>query len=380
VVYASKQRQHARLDPARVGLDRLNRLDRRVLGPLATILDRDFPACSQDLAASRESLQAGSAEAGPAEQAAVKLDALLKNLGEVQYALLNTPRNGPIVEFRLDYDKNFDPEREPRGEGFDLTKHLARLKERDENKPQPHYLIQMWVEASDGNVEVPTPGVGASKETFTFQVVSENELLNDIAKEEEGLRVKLEEAVAMLQDDKLKLGQVAGEMQSLAGKKPDDYKAVTQLAEDTKDDVAKSGDKVREIFVDYKRILDQMRYARVRKQITSKVETGIVEPLDQALSQEFVQAQEALDDVVASLHGANPDPKTVDVAQEKLDLLIARLSKALESMKAVTTINMIIEKLVKIEKSLRAQNEILDQKYQKLYEDLVNEATKPDKP
>jgi hypothetical protein len=407
----------AGLEAAHTAPEQLARLDRHVLAPLAGALDPGFEASARALTECRKALQTGANDPQPIAAAVAQLDALLKPIGEAHDELLRLPRNGPVAEFRLEYDKNFNPEREPRGEGFDLKQHLPELKERDESKPQRHYQIQMWVEATDGNIErhfpdlpastfalvasgpgpfpaalaafpgrpldIPAPGVAQSKETFTLLVVSENELLNDIAKEEESLRLKLEEAIAMLQDAKLKLGQVQGEMPALAGKKPDEFRALGQVAEETKDDIGRSGDKVREIYSDYKRIVAQMKFARVRKQIVGKIETGILDPLDQAVADDFRQTDDAFGDLVGALHGANADPKTAEVAAQRLDQLIARLNKALESMRQVTTINMLIEKLVKIEKSLRTQGDALAeyerQKILKLYKELEGESGKPEK-
>src|SRR5205823_6050588 len=92
-----------------------------------------------------------------------------------------------------------------------------RLKAGHADDVQPRYRLQLWLEAVDTDVEngkevlKTAKGVefrgnrGRSKETLTFIVVPENELLSEIAKEEDGLYIKLGEQIKRLKDglDKL---------------------------------------------------------------------------------------------------------------------------------------------------------------------------------
>src|SRR5262249_5072296 len=103
--------------------------------------------------------------------------------------------------------RDFTVELEHERESFDLRQQFPRLKVSDERDTQPRYQLRLWLVATDNNVET-GPSVGQSKEKFTFVVVSEFELLAEIAKEEEGLHVKLEDTVTRLKDTQLKLNQV----------------------------------------------------------------------------------------------------------------------------------------------------------------------------
>jgi hypothetical protein len=334
------------------------KLDRRVLAPIDAAV-QEFAAAESAIGSLQQALENRSADAEAVARVKAPLDKLRDQLAQARDGLQKEPAHGPakFKDFKVEPDLNFDPSRgDPRGEGFDLKNHLSFLKERDENKPQPHYRVQVQLVATDNNIEG-TPGVGKSKETFTFLVVSDNELLNDIGKEEESLRLKLEDAISILQDARLKLGRVSVDMQGL--KPADDFRDVTRLTEDTKEDVAKSGDKVREVYTDYKRILDQMKFGRVAPQMIGRVKDGICDPLDLALTREFVQVDEALNDLHTTLRAANPDLKGAEDARAKMDALIARLNKVLDSMRQITTINTLIEKLVKIEKALREEYDLL---------------------
>ena len=90
----------------------------------------------------------------------------------------------------------------------------------DSSDIQPRYRVQVWMEAVDTDIEtgkdvLKTPrGIeyrgnrGLSKEKLTFIVVPENELLSEIAKEEDGLYVKLAEQVNRLKDSLSKLDRM----------------------------------------------------------------------------------------------------------------------------------------------------------------------------
>ena len=77
----------------------------------------------------------------------------------------------------------------PQYEFLDLRERLPDLKVRDDQQFQPRYRLRVTVVATDNNVET-GPGVGPNKEPpFTVLVVSEPELLVEIAKEEEALHL-----------------------------------------------------------------------------------------------------------------------------------------------------------------------------------------------
>src|SRR5207248_6534758 len=98
-----------------------------------------------------------------------------------------------------------------------------------------HYRMRLWVIATDSNIEN-GPGIGQSKERFHFLIISENELLTEIAKEEEGLHVKLEDTINRLKDGRAKLDQVARELPEL---KPDEFSPMARRAEEVMETLLK---------------------------------------------------------------------------------------------------------------------------------------------
>ncbi len=84
------------------------------------------------------------------------------------------------------------PELDPLDSDLPLWKTNPSLKMTDPSRPQPRYQMQLWLEAVDNDLDSdktkdgrPQPHLKVSEEKFTFFLVSENELLTEIAKEEE---------------------------------------------------------------------------------------------------------------------------------------------------------------------------------------------------
>ena len=270
--------------------------------------------------------------------------------------LLSAPPRGTLLK---------DLELDPDMEFFDVAK--LGLKTNDEKAVQPQYLMRLSVVATDNNVES-GPRVGLSKEKFTFLIVSENELLAEIAKEEEGLHLKLEEALNRLKDGQIKLDKVAKEMPEL---KKEEFSPMVRRAEEVEEGVGKSWDSSREVLADYRRILKELRANQVQTGMISKVNDKICEPLDLAISSDFVQAEEALRDFHKKLEAATSDPKAAELAKQRLQQVIARLSDVLSAMGDVTTINKLITQLVQIEKREREEYDRLKELLRKKEEDLL---------
>jgi hypothetical protein len=295
-------------------------------------------------------------------------------VAKLEQALRADPGKGTLLkDFELD----------PDFETFAVSR--LRLKPTDEKAVQPHYRLRLWVAATDNNVEREekgqfAPGVGLSKEKFTILVVSENELLAEIAKEEEGLHVKLEEALNRLKDARLKLDKI---MQELPELKPDEFSPMARRAEEIQEADSKSWDTSREVYTDYRRILKELKANQVRPGMINKVNDKICEPLEAAINVDFVQADEAirefqkkLDEKVASEEAAKQAREALQKlgvpTRERLDKLIARLSDILDNMGDITTINKLITTLLAIEKKERAEHDRLKEILRKREEDLLN--------
>src|SRR5439155_2513730 len=120
---------------------------------------------------------------------------------------------------------------------------------------------------------------------------SENELLVEIAKEEEALHIKLEEAVARLRDARSKLDQVVLEMPTL---KPEEFSPMTRRAEELMETIVKSWDVSREVYLDYQRILREYQVNRVDSRIVDRVDRTICQPLNDIVSQDFDRTDKSM--------------------------------------------------------------------------------------
>jgi hypothetical protein len=217
--------------------------------------------------------------------------------------------------------------------------------------------MRLTVTATDNNVET-GPGVGPNKEPpFVVLVVSEPELLVEIAKEEQALHYKLEDAVTRLKDGKLKLEQVAGQVPLLPDSELPNMALRTQ---EVQEGTGRSRDTAQEVLTDYSRILKEMELNRVMPSLVEKVKGQIILVLEAALRQEFVRAEEALDSYRKELDAnRKPDAATTQLVQRRLDELIDKLTRVLDAMGEVGTINQLITTLREITKQEQDIGEIL---------------------
>jgi hypothetical protein len=237
---------------------------------------------------------------------------------------------------------------QPRFEYLDLREKLPELKVKSELEVQPRYRMKLTVIATDNNVET-GPGVAANKEPpFTVLVVSEAELLVEIAREEESLHLKADDALQRLRETRQKLDKVADDVPSAAA---DQLPTFAQRGQEMLDATSKSRDIIQEVFSDYSRILRELELNRVSAKIVEKVKVEICTPLESALKVEFVNAEEALDNYRKELEaGRRPNTELTGQTKVRLDRLIDKLSQVLGAMGDVTTINKLISALRDIEK------------------------------
>jgi hypothetical protein len=287
----------------------------------------------------------------------------LEPLSKVKEALRQPPHQKLLTDYAIDPDI----------ESFSVAG--LDLKVNDERAVQPHYRLQLWVTATDNNIET-GPRTGQGKERFVLLVVSENELLAEIAKEEESLHIKLEEAVTRLKDSRIKVEKIAEE---LTGIKANEFSPLARRAEEMDDAVVRSWDACREVLTDYKRILKELKVNRVQPGMIAKVSDKICDPLDAAINLEFVNADEAVRDLARKLDSQSSDRQSVDAARQSLDQLVARLTSVLDAMADVTSINKIIEMLVKIEKGERQEYERLQFLLKQKQEEFLDSLSEPKK-
>ena len=292
-------------------------------------------------------------------------------------ALLERLEQGPperaVVDRKMLRDFIVDPD----DDEAKFNVESLNLKVTDDKMMQPRYRLRLWLLATDTNLET-GPRIGQSKEKFTFIVVSEYELLAEIAKEEEGLHLKMDEAVNRLKDGRTKLERVRKELPDL---KPEEFSPMATQLGRIEENLGKSWDSSRDIYADYKRILKELRANRVQPGMINKVNDKIVEPLDAAINLDFVRTDEALRDFHKTLDTKKADPNAADNARAELDKLIDRLEGVLNAMSDVMTINELIRKLQEIDRAEAVEIQRLRKLIEKKTEDILKDAgLEPNKP
>ena len=252
---------------------------------------------------------------------------------------------------------------------------------------QPRYRMQLWVEAVDNDVET-GPHRGTGKEKVTFLVVSENELLSEVAKEEENLYLKLADRVKNLQDNMAKLDRLKEDL-TVATLKPEQLSAMAIRTDELSQTTEKAEGIVGEVLTDYKRILQELITNRVQQAMIDRVDLNICKPLDVALSQDFPRTRGGLAELhkmVESKTGslaARVDlcRTAADEARARLEVLLRNLLGVLDKMQQLADINTLIKKLREIEEEEVRQETVLKKIQKQLADqiilDLEKESKKP---
>ncbi|MBM3993660.1 MAG: PDZ domain-containing protein [Planctomycetes bacterium] len=195
-------------------------------------------------------------------------------------------------------------------EGFDLRKHLPELKA--DSKPgstigQMHYLLKIAVEASDNNVEASDTFVhsfidhvadaqGVKKAVpktvtlngqsqvnkngdISFIVISENELLSQIALDEEDMKEKLEQAKEAVDASKLSLLEQQSKIQ-VEGADQDVVDSILVRMNTIRTSVKNAGDQLIAAQQRYEKILIEMGINNINKKRIEDIENKVVSKLD----------------------------------------------------------------------------------------------------
>jgi hypothetical protein len=251
--------------------------------------------------------------------------------------------------------------------------------------------MQLWLETIDTDLDSektkdgkPWPHLKVSDEKFTFFLVSENELLTEIAKEEEKLYGDLDGTYQKLMENKAKLDQVNIDLSS-ASLKPTELGNPSARTDQINEVLEKSQNLAREVYSAYARILKEMKTNQVNQKFITQVDKNIVDPLDK-VDRVYDTARDSISAFRKALDSKDiPESRKAGAAaKEQLGALTLAIEKILASMQKMTTINELIAKIAAIEKSEQEQYETIDkinkEKLEKLLEGTTaDENEKPEK-
>jgi hypothetical protein len=245
---------------------------------------------------------------------------------------------------------------------------LERLSEPGKSGFQTHYLVELWVLATDSNVENKEGGeyqpvVSESKQRYTFLVVGENDLLAEVFREEEDLRIDLEKIYTKLQDTRTKLEtQVLSKL--VDPKETDETRTnKSTRADEVKKIIHMNGMDIGAIRSAFERILLELEYNKVHKKNIGRIRDQICEPLRQMTDKtrgEFRKAEEAAENLAEVLAKNEPNRERAgQMAREKLDTLIAKLKDVLDAMQQIIDKDMLLKLGIELEQKQRKQTEEL---------------------
>lgn len=301
------------------------------------------------------------------------------------------PYRALVSEFEIKPDEWTKAETDPLNCDFPLFR--ENLKVTDVRLTQPRYQVDLRLEAVDTDLDGaadkdgrPLPHIKASDERFPLIVVSENELLSEIAKEEEKLYGDLESAFNKIIETEAKLITVG---QDLSGSrvKQEDLGPMAIRCEQVQEVLEKSQVAVRDVTVAYNKILRELRFNQVREDMIERVESKIVRPLGEADSL-FEKARDGVLAFKRSLESTEGPLETrlvtarlaSDVAKQQLRALIDHLNNILSSMQGLTDINKLIKILADIEKDENIQYDTIEKIKNDLENKIFEDTKPPDKP
>ncbi|MBO0697223.1 MAG: hypothetical protein J2P46_02400, partial [Zavarzinella sp.] len=264
--------------------------------------------------------------------------------------------------------------------GLDLRKVAPTLKRASESEGQRTYVLTLNIIAVDTNVEADRPGVGQNKETFVFKLVSDGELLTEIAKEEAGLADKLDDAIR-------RMGDVDNKLRSMVARLPGVQRPEQFLAEQTRsnellEQMQKAKDVSNEVFTDYSRILQEFRVNRLPKHLIDQMDEKVVGKLGGVLATDFPQTEEAygaFHNELAASRAPTPDvafkaQSLVTVLLNKLRDVRAGIGQGLDLKKIISQIEALIRDQTLVAVSLKG---LADQSTKRLTEIVITPPAAP---
>ncbi len=179
--------------------------------------------------------------------------------------LKKQPERNLIREHALDQDRR---------DRFDVAVRLPGVKASG-SEEQKHYELHLFVTATDNNLET-GPGKAPPKGPFVFLVVSQNELIAEIIKQERKLYNLLKESVDNLEARQTTLN---AELLRLDSPQPE-LSLVAARADLARKAVRETGDIARAVLEKYRLIVTELEVNRVTGDKIKKLQERVVTPLD----------------------------------------------------------------------------------------------------
>jgi len=241
------------------------------------------------------------------------------------------------------------------------------------NAYQPRYRMEFWLEALDHDVET-GPHLVTSKERYLFFIVSENDLLAEIAREEEKHKLALEQAKGQLLESESRLGLSSLDL-STTGVKVEQLGPMIARCDEIERNLETRLANTNEILEAYTRILREFKLNRVDAERYKRVQDTIHDPLRKITLVEFPATTRAIDSFRKALDNSSltldkrVEASRVALAESRSQFkkLLQAIDEVLAAMGTLTDINKLVAMLRTIEEEERKQFDLV----QKIHEELV---------
>ncbi|MCZ2343687.1 MAG: hypothetical protein LC104_18115 [Bacteroidales bacterium] len=260
---------------------------------------------------------------------------------------------------------------DPDLDGFDFEQVLPNLRSRLAGEIQPRYRVELNVVATDTNVET-GPKTGRNVEIVRLLVISEQDLLAEISKDEESQIARLDELIQKLEAARSKLNQVSERMANPAPA-PDIIVSSAVRTLDVLQDVGKARDATNAVVTEYTRIRREAEVNRCNRSVITKWDEEVLGPLPQILQTEFPTTEQTISAVQSPLAaGQRPETVLIQNAQSAISALIQRLKAVREKLGDVVSINKLRDELRRIIEDQKSVSQALDRSKRRIVDNLFN--------
>ncbi|MBI2804841.1 MAG: hypothetical protein HYX68_07665 [Planctomycetes bacterium] len=296
-----------------------------------------------------------------------------------------------------------------RREAFDVKEVLPALRAVDPDKiGQMHYHLQIAVQATDNNVET-GPGYrgptgktlrGTTKKNpngfINFLVISENELLAQIALEEETLLEKLQSAKEKVDASIVSLL----EQQSKVRDPKTDMETVLHRMNEIRTALSLAGNNLRDTNNAYQNILREMQVNRIRADRMETIEKRVIQPLTDIVMQnsfddpknpvtgthpraeelfDLARQQVERDASAQQPPDADAHQKAMSAAQRQMSVLSNDIKRLLDALEEGVVESKLIALLASIEQRQRERTRFLDEERLRIIREEIEKLLGKDK-
>ncbi|WP_149108949.1 mitotic spindle assembly checkpoint protein MAD1 [Limnoglobus roseus] len=241
---------------------------------------------------------------------------------------------------------------------FNLKAAIPALLEKDASKIQARYRIEMNLLATDTNYET-GPKVGQSVEPIRLLVISEAELLVEIAKDEEVQIARLDDVLKKLREAQTKLSQTAVRLRDLAPP-PDILVSAGVRAQDLGQDISKARELTTAIQMEYRRLEKEARFNGI-DQTQKRIENEILRDLNQILETAFPLTEETHKNfLTALLENRRPEESLIGKDQSDLQSLISQVQALRDKLGEAISLSKIRGELERLVTQQQQSGKILE--------------------